>query len=95
MKKLAENISKLFGRRIQGPFDRRAGGLRRRLATKRAPTNISTVAASRAKPRIRLCRPKPCTTIASTADSTKPPAVATWVLDMYLSRSTTWCRSTR
>ena len=26
---------------------------------------------------------------------TKPPAVATWVLDMYLSRSTTWCRSTR
>ncbi|MCY1225639.1 hypothetical protein D9M72_378410 [compost metagenome] len=95
MKKLAANISRLFGRRIHGPLDRRDGGSRRRLATKRAPTNISTVAASRAKPRIRLCRPKPCTAIASTADSTKPPAVATWVLDMYLSRSTTWCRSTR
>jgi hypothetical protein len=31
IKKLAENISRLLGRRIQGPFDRRAGGLSLRL----------------------------------------------------------------
>ncbi len=94
-KKLAANASRLFGRRIQGPFDSRDGGSRRRRATNSAPTNISAVAASRAKPRIRPCSPKPCTRIASSAARTKPPAVATWVLDMYLSRSTTWCRSTR
>ncbi|MNG35365.1 hypothetical protein D3C84_1220810 [compost metagenome] len=42
-KKLAENANKLFGRRIHGPLDRRAGGLRRRRYTKIAPTNITTV----------------------------------------------------
>ena len=31
MKKLAENTSRLFGRRIHGPLDRRAGGFSRRL----------------------------------------------------------------
>ncbi|MNP74026.1 hypothetical protein D3C76_1708330 [compost metagenome] len=31
MKKLAANTSRLFGRRIHGPFDNREGGLRRRL----------------------------------------------------------------
>ncbi|MOA41123.1 hypothetical protein D3C78_1630590 [compost metagenome] len=31
MKKLAANTSRLFGRRIHGPFDRREGGLSRRL----------------------------------------------------------------
>ncbi|MCY1428404.1 hypothetical protein D9M71_442870 [compost metagenome] len=29
-KKLIENANKLLGRRIHGPFDKRAGGLRRR-----------------------------------------------------------------
>ena len=95
MKKLAAKASRLLGRRIQGPLDSRAGGLRRRLATNRAPVNMQAVAASSAQPRMRLCRPKPCTRMAKSAARTKPPAVATWVLEMYLSRSTTWCRSTR
>ncbi len=57
-KKLAANASRLFGRRIQGPFDSRDGGSRRRRATNSAPTNISAVAASRAKPRIRTVQPE-------------------------------------
>ena len=37
---------------------------------------------------------EPLPTKTRPAASTKPPAVATWVLAMYLSRATTWCRST-
>ena len=48
MKKLAANTNRLFGRRIQGPLDRREGGLSRRLNTKMAPLNMITVATSKA-----------------------------------------------
>ncbi|MNZ64590.1 hypothetical protein D3C78_827640 [compost metagenome] len=48
MKKLAANTSRLFGRRIHGPLDRRDGGLSRRLKTKMAPVNMITVATSKA-----------------------------------------------
>ncbi|MNR58223.1 hypothetical protein D3C85_1791640 [compost metagenome] len=48
MKKLTANASRLFGRRIHGPLDRREGGLRRRLKTKMAPLNMITVATSNA-----------------------------------------------
>ncbi|MNR65202.1 hypothetical protein D3C85_1881460 [compost metagenome] len=37
----AEKANRLFGRRIHGPLDSRAGGLRRRRYTKIAPTNIT------------------------------------------------------
>ena len=47
-KKLTEKAIRLFGRRIHGPLDRRAGGLRRRRYMKIAPTNINVDASSRA-----------------------------------------------
>lgn len=68
----SENATRLLGRRIQGPFESRAGGLRRRKATNRLPPNMHSVAASKGHVSQALLRPRPCTAIAIGAARANP-----------------------